>query len=232
MIAPMTLLQMEVFVAIADERHFGRAAARLGLTAPHVSKQLQQLERRARVRLFDRTSRRVVLTPAGELLLVPARRMLADAAAFDALARAAAAGATGRVGLLHAVNHIPLVGKLLRELRTRHPGIELDYRERPNGQIARSVAAGEAALGMCAGAVPAGLERLRIDVLTYDTVLLPAGHRLAGAGSVGPADLAGETFLFSGVDPRASWGHLGVHVQVRRVPMTGGEETATRIEQG
>ena len=70
--------ELEYFVAVAEELHFGRAAQRLGMAQPHLSRAISRLERRMHTRLFERTSRRVERTPAGGLLLDDGRRLLHD----------------------------------------------------------------------------------------------------------------------------------------------------------
>ena len=76
-------------MAVAEELHFGRAAARLNISAPPLSQRIHELEADLGVKLFDRTSRRVTLTPAGERLLVEARALLDAAERFERVARRA-----------------------------------------------------------------------------------------------------------------------------------------------
>ena len=86
----MDLDQVECFLVLAEERHFGRTAARLGTTTSSLSKRCAKLEQELGVRLFERTSRQVRLTPEGVILIDPARRVLAEAESLKALASAAA----------------------------------------------------------------------------------------------------------------------------------------------
>jgi DNA-binding transcriptional LysR family regulator len=93
----MDLRQIRHFVAVADELHFGQAAARLGMTQPPLSQSIRALEDDLGVRLFTRTKRSVALTPVGELWLVHARRLLADA---EGLPQIAARLSRGEIGSL------------------------------------------------------------------------------------------------------------------------------------
>src|SRR5690606_37019297 len=125
-----TLLQLESFIAVAAALRFGRAAERLRMTQPPLSRQIQQLERNLDVTLFVRTSRRVVLTPAGVVLLPRARRIV-DLAA-QAVADVAAA-ADGRAGTI-AIGYTAMAGQvvlppLLRLGREALPDVTLLLRE-------------------------------------------------------------------------------------------------------
>ena len=93
----MELVHLECFVTLADELHFGRAAARLHVGTSALSKRISELERRLGVRLFDRTSRDVRLTPEGETLLGQAQVALADIGVLRTMAADAAAGAIGGI---------------------------------------------------------------------------------------------------------------------------------------
>src|SRR5688572_17305868 len=92
-----TLEQLRGFVAVADELHFGRAAARLQMTQPPLSRQIQKLEQFVGTQLLERNNRGVALTTAGSAFLTEARRLLAAAEAAPDLARRVAAGSAGVV---------------------------------------------------------------------------------------------------------------------------------------
>src|SRR5436305_10538915 len=85
----LDLRLVEYFVAVAEELHFGRAAARLHIAQPSLSQQIRQLERQLDVTLLRRTSRRVELTPAGQALLSEGRRLLAESRSVTRLVRTA-----------------------------------------------------------------------------------------------------------------------------------------------
>ena len=99
-----TLEQLRGFVAVAEELHFGRAAARLKMTQPPLSRQIQKLERVVGAQLLERDNRRVTLTAAGEAFLVEARRLLALADSAPELARRVSSGSHGvvRIGFTAA----------------------------------------------------------------------------------------------------------------------------------
>src|SRR5215207_4545608 len=141
------------FVVLAEELHFGRAAARLHVAQPALSQQIKRLEAQLGVRLFDRTRRSVALTEAGAEALVPARAAVEAAEATEALARTLAGGAGGelRLGLSPGVHY--LAQELLSEFARRRPGVRVRARQEGTGELARRVAAGELelALGCCAG---------------------------------------------------------------------------------
>src|SRR6516164_335326 len=96
---PFDLRQLRQFAVLAEELHFGRAAARLAMTQPPLTQAMQRLEGQLGVMLFERGQRRVRLSPAGEALLPLARRLLDEAGAIEAAVQAAAVGLTGRLRL-------------------------------------------------------------------------------------------------------------------------------------
>lgn len=120
-----TFDQLEAFIAVAEEEHFGRAAERLHLTQPPLSRQIQTLERHLQVSLFDRSKRRTRLTVAGAAFLVEARRLVAIARDAEDVAGRVATGVSGaiRIGFTSVVGNatlprlLPLASQLLPEVQ-------------------------------------------------------------------------------------------------------------------
>ncbi len=124
------LRQLRYFVTVAEELHFGRAAARLHMTQPPLSQTIQALEAGLGHRLFARTNRSVALTPAGSALLTEARRLLAQAHALPELVRLAASGASGRLVLAFvSTADYSVLPPFLREFREHTPHVHIELRE-------------------------------------------------------------------------------------------------------
>jgi len=126
----LPLPQLHAFVVLAEELHFGHAAARLGIAQPPLSQQIRRLEDKVGHALFTRTSGRVALTPAGRELLPAARRALSGLADALAAARAVGSGRAGRLRIGFAASlALTVLPGLLRTFRDRFPGVHLDIRE-------------------------------------------------------------------------------------------------------
>lgn len=127
----MDLRHLRYFICVAEEMHFGRAAQRLGISQPPLSQQIRALEEDLGVRLFDRTSRRVRLTEAGELFLPEARQTLAQAERAAQVARRAHQGEIGRLrlGFTASAPFVPRVARALYRFRQSHPQVELELQE-------------------------------------------------------------------------------------------------------
>ncbi|WP_461080530.1 LysR family transcriptional regulator [Streptomyces deserti] len=189
-------------MAVAEESHFGRAAARLGMAQPPLSQRVQRLERELGVRLFERTSRQVTITEAGRLLLPEARELLARSEALLATARRIRDGETG---LLRAALPPDLSGEtvaaLLAEFRRHHAGLELELHELSTAQQLERFAAHELDVGLIHH--PCDITGLELGpVLRRELgVLLPGGAVAAEPAEVPLASLVGyDLILF----PRGS----------------------------
>lgn len=126
----MELRHLRYFVTVAEELHFGRAAARLFIAQPPLSQQIQQLERELGVLLFARTSRRVQLTPAGDAFLLDARQILSSVAQAAEGAKRAARGETGWLGIGFAASATyDLLPAVLHDFRALFPDVSLSLQE-------------------------------------------------------------------------------------------------------
>ena len=123
----MELRHLRYFVAVGEEQHFGRAAARLHVAQPPLSRQIQDLEREIGFPLLDRLPRGVRLSAAGSLFLNDARRILQDVEDAKRRAERVALGKAGtlRIGIATAVSWHGMVAETFREFRRRQPDVEL-----------------------------------------------------------------------------------------------------------
>jgi DNA-binding transcriptional LysR family regulator len=185
------------FTAVAEELHYGRAAERLHITQPALSRQIRDLERALGVTLFDRTSRRVALSRAGQALLGQARRALAESDRAVRLARLAAHGDWGEltIAVLPAAS-LALLPAIIRAYRDSHPAIGVTITERFDDEQLAALTAGRIDAGFLrTAAAPPGI---RLETLLTEPVLagLPADHRLARHDRLALSELAGEPFVF------------------------------------
>jgi DNA-binding transcriptional LysR family regulator len=191
------LRHLRYFLAVAEERHFGRAAERLHMAQPPLSQQIRRLEAELGVQLFHRTTRRVELSPAGELLHERTPSILAavDAAADDC--RRAAAGEFGRlsVGFTGSTTYA-LLPAVAQALRAGLPGVELEL----HGEMITPAQVE----GLLDGSLDLGFLRppVRSRGLTVEAIrsepliaVLPSTHRLAARDEIPPAEFADEPFV-------------------------------------
>ncbi len=190
------LRHLSAFVAVAEELHFGRAAARLHMAQSPLSRQVRLLERDLGVALFERNTRGVRLTAAGESLVEPARRVLEEAAIARRAVQAASLGEIGRVSIGFAGgSSYHVLPRLTRACASDLPGIELALRSQTySGDALTQVSEGTLDLGFVALPAREGVSTrvVRIERLM---VALPDTHVLADTDSVSLADLAGERFV-------------------------------------
>ncbi len=176
------LRQWRQFVALAEELHFGRAAARLHMTQPPLTQAIAGLEAALGVRLFDRTQRRVQITPAGAALLPEVRDLLARAQALPELARAAAAGELGRLRLAFVSTvGFELLPRWVRAFREQWPQVALELIEATGDVQLELLARGEVDAGFVLhspGFIAPGLAQALIASEPL-LVALPESHPLA-----------------------------------------------------
>lgn len=207
----MDLRQMEYAVAIADELNFTRAATRCRIGQSGLSHQITQLEREMGTRLFDRTSRRVRVTPAGQAFVACARRVLRAVQEMSAEIAALDGHIQGRLRLGSVpitAGDIDMLG-LLREFQESYPEVELIVCDIGSVTAAGRLLTGEldiAVLSLHEHQLPPGLchHLLRLHPLT---AVVGRRHRLRGAGVINLAQLADDRFLECGPD-------TGLRVQV------------------
>jgi DNA-binding transcriptional LysR family regulator len=195
----MELSHLRYFVAVAEELHFGRAAARLHIAQPPLSRQIRDLEREVGTPLFERTPRGVDLTPAGSAFLPEARLTLAQAERAQRTALRAARGETGRlrVGFVDAATHSGVLPNVLSFFRMHLPSIGLSLFEMDGRQQEEALRDGRIDLGLL-HSPPLDADRwLRVESVFTDPVIIavPEDHRLAGRARFTLSGLAEESFV-------------------------------------
>ena len=177
----MELRHLRYFLAVAEERHITRAAARLGLKQPPLSQQIHALEKELGTRLFTRLPRGVELTPAGQGFLEDARALLSGVERAASRARAAARGQPGRIsiGLTTSASLHPGVTRALRAYAAGHPAVSLDLHASSAAGLTEALLRDEVQVAIIRASVarPADLvfEKLAQEKML---IALPAGHHL------------------------------------------------------
>lgn len=184
------LSQLRCFVALAEELHFGRAAARLNMTQPPLSRQLQQLEHVLRISLVERSSRFVRLTAAGKAFLVDARTILRSSEEAMVTARRVAQGEGGVVtlGFIPATSY-GLLPRLVAFVAAELPHVQLVLKEMVTVDQAEALGAGR----IDAGILRMPIDRRGLEVVPISRepfmVAVPAGRPLAGGRTLVVKDL-------------------------------------------
>jgi LysR family transcriptional regulator, hydrogen peroxide-inducible genes activator len=193
----LKLKDLRYLVAVADQRHFGRAAARCFVSQPTLSAQLKKLEQSLGVQLIERSPNNIGLTAAGEQIVARARRILEAGDEVIALARSQHDPLSGRL----RVALLPTIGPYLlphvaRAIRKGLPRLELMLYEYRTATLLEKLQAGELDLGILALPVDlgGGLEARELYREPF-TVALPEGHALARRPSLRVADLKDERLL-------------------------------------
>ena len=205
----MELRHLRYFVAVAEELHFGRAAARLFIAQPPLSQQVQQLERELGVTLFQRTSRRVQLTAAGEVFLTGARQTLAGLDAAVQSTQRAARGETGWLGIGFAASATyDLLPAVLHDFRARFPDVALSLMEL--NAVEQSAALRDRSIHVGFARPHTEDAEIVVEAVLREPFLvaLPAAHMLAGHEMLSLDMLAGEPFVSFPEKPLPSYAQV------------------------
>ncbi len=192
----MELRHLRYFVAVAEEMHFGRAAQRLHIVQPALSKQISALERELGFRLFTRTKRSVAFTPAGEAFYHDARDVLARVDRATELTKLTAAGALGTLDIGFASPVIwSVLQPILRRQREAFPGVRLHLHELHSAPQMRLLREGKLDAGFLTATGPDELLEFRPVAHEAIVIALPEEHRLAGEERIDLSELADERFI-------------------------------------
>ena len=186
--ADLDLRLVRYFIAVAEHRHFGRAAADLRIAQPSLSRQVRSLEQQLGARLLDRTPQGTRLTEAGEIFLPRAKALLRSAAQAAAATRAAAQPSRITIGYTSGL----VITPALRELRHQYPDAEVHTLHLPYNEPREALL--EHRVDAVVTRLPIRTDGLHVTIL-YDEprlLLIPHSHRLAGKESVTLDDIADE----------------------------------------
>jgi DNA-binding transcriptional LysR family regulator len=192
----MELRHLRYFLAVAEELHFSRAAARLRIAQPPLSQQIRQLERELDVVLFHRTNRRVELTPAGRAFLDEVRRVLAQTEHAVSTAQRADRGEIGEL----AIGFVPsadldILPRVLGVWSARFPAVEIRLHPLPPSAQTEALRDGRIEIGFVRLPVEEG--GLVVETIQHEPLVavLPARHRLARRSTVRLSALRGDRLI-------------------------------------
>ena len=195
--AVVEIRHLRTFLAVAEELHFGRAAARLHMAQPPVSQQIQQLEKELGVQLFERNTRSVSLTKAGQALQGPAQKVLNDLDLAKRAAMFGSSGITGRASLGFAsVSSRRVLPLITRAVKGSEPGIDLALQGQTyGGAVVNQILSGSLDMGLAR--LPVRDPSIDWHIIDFETLVaaLPEDHPLAAKPELEVADLAGEPFV-------------------------------------
>lgn len=198
------LAHLRCFIAVADELHFGRAAARLHMTQPPLSRQIQQLEHHLQIKLFSRSSRSVRLTPAGRSFLTEARRIVNLAESAAIAARRVASGSDGTLALgFTASTGYSVLPRLLTAARVQLRNIDFTLKELVTHDQLDALSSGQLDIGLLRP--PVDQDELDSFLVSREKLVcaMPVHHTLARRRTISVRDFDREpTIGYSPVEAR------------------------------
>jgi len=193
----MDLRHLRYFLAVAEELHFTRAAAKLGIQQPPLSQQIRLLEEELGAKLFHRLTRGVELTESGTFLIKEARQIIDHVERTKATVQSMARGNSGhiRVGFSNASYFNPVVSQVIHDYRERYPGVILTPVQGVTANLVQLLHNSEVDVAFLRA--PFDEEGLGSDLLVEEPLVavIPAAHALASQAGVELASLARESFL-------------------------------------
>jgi DNA-binding transcriptional LysR family regulator len=208
----MELRQLRTFVAVAELRHFARAASLCNLSQPAVSHQIALLEEEVGAKLLNRAARRVSLTVAGEVFLEEARRILGAVDRAHERMQEVARGAVGRIRLgATPTPGLYLLPALLAKYRSEHEAYDLRFEIGPVHALAERVARNDLDMAIVAGTLPSELQTRSLSQDEF-VIIAPTPSPLAHTRTLRPHQLEAEPWVLreEGSDTRrqvAAWWH-------------------------
>ncbi len=194
----MDLKHLRAAVAVADHLHFGRAAAALGVAQPPLSQHVRALEAELGVPLFERTTRAVHLTRAGEAFVAEARAALSMVDSAARKARAAGRGDTGElsIGMVGSSVQHPLP-KIIRAFRARYPGVTLSFHVLPTVTQLERLRTSALDVGLLRPPLPGPADDIELVSVSREPLVavLPSDHRLANRRRIAVSTLRDEPFV-------------------------------------
>jgi DNA-binding transcriptional LysR family regulator len=195
----MELRHLRYFVAVGEEQHYGRAAERLGIAQPALSRQIQDLERELGFTLFNRLPRGVKLSAAGKLLLTDARRILQDVEEAKLRAERVATGKAGtlRMGFVEMLSWRGVVPDSVRRFRHRQPDAELDPQPLRSIEQIEAVRSGRLGAGFVFSLAEPDGDLAQLPVALHKVVLAaPQGHAVTRLKRPRMRDLCDVPFVW------------------------------------
>jgi len=191
----MEIRHLQYFLAVAEELHFGRAAKRLHVSQPPLSRQICQLEEQIGVRLFNRTKRRVALTNAGHILVDEARLILQQVEEAATLAREAGPNPQNRLLVAYSPHNARIAVRTLCSFAKRSPNIQILLRSLATALQVDAILTGRVDVGFLT--LPAHNEELTIETILRDqlVVVMSKSHPLASRRVISIRSLADETLI-------------------------------------
>jgi LysR family transcriptional regulator, hydrogen peroxide-inducible genes activator len=194
----LNLQELRYFAAVAEFRHFGRAAEACNVSQPTLSSQIRKLEEELGVTLLERTNKRVDMTPVGTQILEHAHRVLNEAGHIESVARAARDPLVGalRLGVIPTLAPY-LLPLILGPLKKAYPGLAIELWEDQTRALVEGLRSHRLDAALVATAM--GTPEISEVALFAEPLLavLPAGHRLAGAETVDERDLASDLLVMA-----------------------------------